>query len=529
MLIQSTKCATLFQKCFLLLFALFSLSIFFYPRNINPNFNFLMNKNQIFIHNSIYDSFLEPYLLPDEKRLFYKYLDTSHVYFEFGSGGFTHQAAKRNLKIYSVEISDSWHYILKKEFENIEKKIANLDLKTRESEHLTNFHIDITYILVELQSNLKLSDQDRQKFVRIYNHSKYHADFIVIHSLYPFSCVMNLHNEINNNTIIFLHGLEKKQNCSLITEYYNIIEQADRSYILVKKPQEIKLTKEVLKKVEHDDFRFKNKKIVKVSKLMKNFYQIYEKYKYWNNSMSIKPKINNVWIFWYQGYNSLPKIVQMCIQTLVQHLHNGQITYLNKSNYNQYVNIPQFVIEKFEAKKMTITHFSDILRSAILSTHGGLWLDATIFVSQDIPSYIFDLPYFTIHCKNDFSSVMGKWAGFLQNSYKNSVVPKFCAEVLFAYWEKFDYRIDYLQLDYFMHFGFDYIPAFRRIVESVPLSNDVYELINSVNSVYSKDKLKSVMKKSIFFKMSWKKEFMNEINGKKTIYGYLEDKLLKYI
>ena len=527
MIIQQIKYIILFQRCFLVLLIFLILSFFFDPLYKNPRFNFFISKIQVLKHSQIDKFFLEPYLLPKEKRLFYNYLDSSHTYFEFGSGSFTHQAAKRRLKIYSVEISDSWHYLLKKEFEQIKKNIKNLDQKTQETENLTNFNIDITYMFVELQSNLKLPNEERCKFVKMYNHSKYRADFIAIHSLYQYSCLMNVYNEIDNNTIIFLHGLEKKQNCSLITEYYNIIEQADRSFILRKKNPNYIMTKKVLKKVEHDDFRFKTKKKVKVLKLMKNFYNIYEKYKYMNNSMHIKPKIPTVWVFWYQGFIYLPEIVQICIKSLEQHFHAGKIIYLDKTNYQQYADIPQYIIQKFEAKKMTITIFSDIIRSSLLSTHGGLWLDATIFVSGEIPSYIFDLPYFTIRCKNDFSNVMGRWAGFLQSSFQNSIVPKFCTEVLFAYWKIFDERIDYLQLDIFMRFGFDYIPAFRRTVESVPLSNDVYELVDNANEVYSKKKLDRILSKSLFFKMSWKKEFFDDIYRKKTIYGHLVDMFLK--
>ena len=48
---------------------------------------------------------MEPYLATNDKLMFYKYLDKSSIYFEYGSGGSTYQASIRNnvLKIYSVE------------------------------------------------------------------------------------------------------------------------------------------------------------------------------------------------------------------------------------------------------------------------------------------------------------------------------------------------------------------------------------------------------------------------------------------
>jgi hypothetical protein len=44
--------------------------------------------------------------------------------------------------------------------------------------------------------------------------------------------------------------------------------------------------------------------------------------------------------------------------------------------------------------KMTVTHFSDILRFNLLKNNGGLWLDATIFVNKPIPEKYFT-PIFT--------------------------------------------------------------------------------------------------------------------------------------
>tara|TARA_B110000211_G_scaffold18825_1_gene19580 strand:+ start:4843 stop:5052 length:210 start_codon:yes stop_codon:yes gene_type:complete len=58
---------------------------------------------------------MEPYLSKNDKNLFYKYLDNTNVYFEYGSGGSTYQASIReNIRtIYSVESDSEWHKKLK--------------------------------------------------------------------------------------------------------------------------------------------------------------------------------------------------------------------------------------------------------------------------------------------------------------------------------------------------------------------------------------------------------------------------------
>jgi len=58
---------------------------------------------------------MDPHLGSNDKLMFYKYLDKASVYFEYGSGGSTYQAATRTniKKIYSVESDNAWHNHIK--------------------------------------------------------------------------------------------------------------------------------------------------------------------------------------------------------------------------------------------------------------------------------------------------------------------------------------------------------------------------------------------------------------------------------
>lgn len=47
-----------------------------------------------------------------------------------------------------------------------------------------------------------------------------------------------------------------------------------------------------------------------------------------------------------------------------------------------------------ESGRIPLAHFSDILRFALLATHGGIWLDATILLTGSLPSYIFENGFF---------------------------------------------------------------------------------------------------------------------------------------
>ena len=60
----------------------------------------------------------------------------------------------------------------------------------------------------------------------------------------------------------------------------------------------------------------------------------------------------------------------------------------------QYVDIPDYILQKYRAGKMTRTHFSDILRLHLLSRYGGVWIDSTILMTEHLPKYILDSPLF---------------------------------------------------------------------------------------------------------------------------------------
>ena len=90
----------------------------------------------------------------------------------------------------------------------------------------------------------------------------------------------------------------------------------------------------------------------------------------------------NIWIFWWQGYDTAPLLVKKCIDSIIKNAGNHPVILITKENWKNYADIPDYIIEKVEKGIITLTHFSDILRMSLVSEHGGLWLDATIFVSS---------------------------------------------------------------------------------------------------------------------------------------------------
>ena len=86
-------------------------------------------------------------------------------------------------------------------------------------------------------------------------------------------------------------------------------------------------------------------------------------------------------MMWYQGLESAPPIILSCIQSVIQNREKHPVIIITKYNIDKYIKLPYYIMEKFKNKNFSLTHFSDIVRIALLFKYGGYWIDATYFVN----------------------------------------------------------------------------------------------------------------------------------------------------
>ncbi len=229
-----------------------------------------------------------------------------------------------------------------------------------------------------------------------------------------------------------------------------------------------------------------------------------------------------IWLFWWQGYDKAPLLVKKCIDSVKKNAGNHEVVLLTEENWKDYSRIPEYIIKKLDEKKITLTHFSDILRMELLSRHGGLWLDATIFVSRKIPEEYFSLPYFTVRYSSSNSRIArGQWTGFCQGAKQNQIVQCYCRDIFFEYWKKFNSLIDYFLIDYVMRYGYEHIGQFKMLIDSVPENNGGIKLLDKhFGDEYSERKLAQILESAVFFKLNWKRKYLEQTaDGKRTLYG----------
>lgn len=80
-----------------------------------------------------------------------------------------------------------------------------------------------------------------------------------------------------------------------------------------------------------------------------------------------EPAESPIWFFWYQSFDSAPKLVKACYKNIVRKNPKRSVYLISESNVRDYTDIPEYIFDKV-GKQISYTHFSDIVRVALLES-----------------------------------------------------------------------------------------------------------------------------------------------------------------
>lgn len=230
-----------------------------------------------------------------------------------------------------------------------------------------------------------------------------------------------------------------------------------------------------------------------------------------------------IWVFWWQGYDGAPPLVRRCIDSIRLHAGGHPVVLLTRENCQTYAALPEYIFEKVRSGRISLTHFSDILRMSLLAAHGGLWLDATIFVSQNIPEAYFQMPLFTVRYPTSPSTITkGRWTIFSMAAKPGSILFQYCLGVSLAYWKAYSKPVDYFFTDYVIAQAYEQIPSVREAIDSIPENNTGIKLLDRLFfRPYRADEYEQVLRDSVFHKLNRKRAYPEKDgNGMTTHYGH---------
>ena len=193
---------------------------------------------------------MEPWLLENDKKMFYKYLDKCSIYFEYGSGGSTYNALIRDnvKKIYSVESDYKWLTKLKDiiaEKIDIKKKnkfISFFNEMDTQSETWGYPGKNATIAQKIKYSNYILDlDETEQKNI----------DLILIDGRFRVASCLKCFDVINDDCLIAFDDFLNRPEYNIILDFFNIIDStSDKRMVILKKNLNVNVPKQLIQKYE---------------------------------------------------------------------------------------------------------------------------------------------------------------------------------------------------------------------------------------------------------------------------------------
>lgn len=235
-----------------------------------------------------------------------------------------------------------------------------------------------------------------------------------------------------------------------------------------------------------------------------------------------------IWVCWWQGEQMMPLVPKLCLKQLKKNVNNSQrIVVLSEKNYRDYVDLPSYVIEKLNKGKISITNFSDVLRYALLTKYGGLWIDSTCYTTANLPD-LNNIPYYTSkQRKHDDATYISRyrWASYLMGGMSNQI---FVNErnLFFEYLEKENRFVDYLLVDYFLNLIYSQSGTCREMMDKCPYYNEnILEMASNLNDAYNDTLWNTILSMDTIHKLSWKLRYdmYDKNTGGMTVFGKIVD------
>lgn len=163
---------------------------------------------------------------------------------------------------------------------------------------------------------------------------------------------------------------------------------------------------------------------------------------------------NKVWVCWFQGMENAPDLVKMCYKSLKMNLTDREIILITSDNMCDYVDFPEYILDKWKCGQITHTHMTDLLRLELLIKYGGMWIDATVLCTskrENIPNYFFESDLFLYQIlkpgRDGQAQFISSWLISAKSNNKVLMMARF---LCYEYWKKNDKMIDYFLLHDFI-------------------------------------------------------------------------------
>lgn len=165
-----------------------------------------------------------------------------------------------------------------------------------------------------------------------------------------------------------------------------------------------------------------------------------------------------IWWCWLQGLEQAPEVVRACYNSLMRCLSEYEIKVVDSNNWREYVELPDYILKKWEKKRIPPALFSDLLRLELLIKYGGTWIDSTVLCTMDSSSLVQSLggtgihqivqkyletPLYLFQYTPEGTTKDISISNWFISAHSNNELLMTLRDILFAYWKDYNCTLDY--------------------------------------------------------------------------------------
>lgn len=233
------------------------------------------------------------------------------------------------------------------------------------------------------------------------------------------------------------------------------------------------------------------------------------------------PKI--IWWCWLQGLDQAPELTKNCLKSLKKQYPEYMINVVTLDNLDHYLKLPRIIFDKYNRGWISGAHLSDVIRINLLAYYGGIWIDSTVFCSDDRMKKVIEesnmFMYQNLMTSNSQDIKMSNW---LMATKKNNPFFLEVANVLNQYVESKNYFEDYFVCHVLLTL---FAGKYTKIWNDMPVYNNInpHMMQYVMNDQFSEELYTRVLKNSSFHKLN---RHVNLSDGD-SFYNHLKEGLNK--
>ena len=174
---------------------------------------------------------------------------------------------------------------------------------------------------------------------------------------------------------------------------------------------------------------------------------------------------------------------------------------------------------------MQYATYSDYIRTSLLEKHGGVWIDATVLLTAEIPKEVFDAPLFCFQKSVLSRSPIAMSSWFLSSMPHHRILQQ--TKFLFEqYWERENHLCNYYLFHLFFSLVADYDDTNRIAFQQMPYYNnvDVHVLSHKLTSPYSESEFARICNNAFAHKLTYKFQDTSFLKKDNTFYNFIINK-----